>query len=437
MDQGAGGRTRPHLGHPAVVLRQELQVQGLAQTGRRGPGAPASPEFCPMLAQVSRWGGAAARGAIIVASPMDEPIDPAFLRDSELFENQPAEVDPGRPRPGTAARVRPGRRGLPPGRRGRPALRREERCPRGRRRAGRRRRARARRLPRARARCIGELALLTGSPRSATVRSPEHAELFAVEKAVFLDLMDVLPAFSRNLCVVLAKRLEATTLKVPRAAGKQLQGNLRYFDLATVIQTLIGSHQTGALVVSQDKHKLAEIFFYRGNIARAKLPAARRATTPSSSSSRAPIEGEFSFTGREVRGGRGAERDQHARDLAAHGVGAPAGRAAAAQGEAARPRAGVPAEGGPPLVGGPRHDRARGRGLVAPQEGREPQRPAARRAALLVRDLPDGLAPRSSRARSSSPGRVAFPPPRRSRRAPPRRAAPACRAGVRAASPRG
>ena len=30
---------------------------------------------------------------------------------------------------------------------------------------------------------FGELALLTGSPRSATVRSPEHAVVFAVEKA--------------------------------------------------------------------------------------------------------------------------------------------------------------------------------------------------------------------------------------------------------------
>jgi CRP-like cAMP-binding protein len=147
---------------------------------------------------------------------------------------------------------------------------------------------------------IGELALLTGSPRSATVRSPEHAELFAVDKAVFFDLMDILPAFSRNLCVVLAKRLETTTLKVPRASVKQLQGNLRYFDLATVIQTLIGSHQTGALVVNQDKHKLAEIFFFRGNIARARY---RHLVGDDAVFQlfQSTAEGDFSFTGREVR----------------------------------------------------------------------------------------------------------------------------------------
>jgi enoyl-[acyl-carrier-protein] reductase (NADH) len=66
---------------------------------------------------------------------------------------------------------------------------------------------------------VGELALLTGSPRTATVRSPDRAELFTIQKPVFLDLMDSLPAFSRNLCLVLAKRLETTTLKVLAGEG--------------------------------------------------------------------------------------------------------------------------------------------------------------------------------------------------------------------------
>jgi CRP/FNR family cyclic AMP-dependent transcriptional regulator len=149
---------------------------------------------------------------------------------------------------------------------------------------------------------LGELALLTGSPRSATVRSPEHAELFTVDKPVFLDLMVSLPTFARNLCLVLAKRLEATTLKVPRASTKQLQGNLKFFDLATVIQTLIGSHQTGSLVVVQDggKHKLADLFFVKGNIARAKV---RNLTGDDAVFQlfQSPLEGDFSFTGKTVQ----------------------------------------------------------------------------------------------------------------------------------------
>jgi hypothetical protein len=148
---------------------------------------------------------------------------------------------------------------------------------------------------------LGELALLTGSPRTATVRSPERAELFTVEKPVFLDLMVSLPDFARNLCLVLAKRLEATTLKVPRAQAKQLQGNLKFFDLATVIQTLIGSHQTGSLIVSQEgnKQKIGEMFFFKGNIARAKY---RQLIGDDAVFQlfQSPLEGEFSFTGKSV-----------------------------------------------------------------------------------------------------------------------------------------
>lgn len=149
---------------------------------------------------------------------------------------------------------------------------------------------------------LGELALLTGSPRSASVRSPEHAQLFVLEKAVFMDLMETLPPFPRGLCLVLARRLESATLKIPRAAAKQLQGNLKFFDLATVIQTLIGSHQTGSLVVTQEggKQKFADIFFYKGNISRAKV---RHLSGDDAVFQlfQSPLEGEFSFTGRSIQ----------------------------------------------------------------------------------------------------------------------------------------
>jgi hypothetical protein len=79
----------------------------------------------------------------------------------------------------------------------------------------------------------------------------------------------------------------------------QLQGSLRYFDLATVIQTLIGSHQTGNLVVSREKQKMAEILFFRGNIYRARY---RHLTGDDAVFQlfQSPVEGEFSFTGRDV-----------------------------------------------------------------------------------------------------------------------------------------
>jgi CRP-like cAMP-binding protein len=152
---------------------------------------------------------------------------------------------------------------------------------------------------------IGELALLTGSSRSATVRAPELAELFTVETPVFLDLLGTLPSFARNLCVVLARRLESTTLNAPASPSKQLQGNLRFFDLATVMQTLISSHQTGVLAVRQQggegekRRKIAEILFFKGNISRAKF---RHLIGDDAVFQlfQSPLDGEFAFTGRNM-----------------------------------------------------------------------------------------------------------------------------------------
>ena len=229
---------------------------------------------------------------------MAESIDPAFLRNSELFESQPDEVIRAVLAQGQLLEFGPGEVVFHQGDQGdrlfvvksgvlevlsTPSDASEA-------------------VPIAylgTGEVLGELALLTGSPRSATVRSPEHAELFAVERAVFIDLMDTLPAFSRNLCVVLARRLETTTLKVPRASGKQLQGSLKYFDRATVIQTLIGSHQTGNLTVTHRKKKTAELFFYSGNIYRARY---RHLAGDDAVYQlfQGTMEGDFSFTGREV-----------------------------------------------------------------------------------------------------------------------------------------
>jgi CRP-like cAMP-binding protein len=230
---------------------------------------------------------------------MAEPIDPVFLRNSELFESQPEEVVQAVLAQGQLLEFGPGEVVFRQGDRGdrlfvvksgvlevisTPADGSEA-------------------VPVAylgTGEVLGELALLTGSARSATVRSPEHAELFSVDRTVFVDLMDTLPAFSRNLCVVLARRLETTTLKVPRASGKQLQGSLRFFDLATVIQTLISSHQTGTLVVSREKRKVAELLFHHGNILRARY---RQLIGDDAVFQlfQTEVEGEFSFTGREIR----------------------------------------------------------------------------------------------------------------------------------------
>ena len=231
---------------------------------------------------------------------MSTPIDPAFLRSSDLFESQPDEVLKAVLAQGRVQEYGPGAIVFRQGDQGdrlyivksgvleilaAPADGSEATAI----------------AYLGSGEVLGELALLTGSPRTATARTPERAELFTIEKPVFLDLMVTLPHFARNLCLVLAKRLELTTLKVPRSLAKQLQGNLRFFDLATIIQTLIASHQTGTLTVTHEggKSKIAEIFFYKGNIARAKYKhlVGDDAVFQLFQS---PLEGEFAFAGRNV-----------------------------------------------------------------------------------------------------------------------------------------
>jgi CRP-like cAMP-binding protein len=230
---------------------------------------------------------------------MASPIDPAFLRGSELFEHQPEEVLQAVLLQGKLLVFGPGDFVFRQGERGdklyivksgvlEVLANRDG----------------AEAVPVAylgEGDVLGELALLTGSPRTATARTPERAEIFTLDAAVFADLMQTLPTFARDLCHVLARRLEATTLKVPRATTKQLQGNLRYFDLATVIQTLIGAQQTGSLVVTQaeGRERVTELFFYKGNIAKAKF---HHLTGDDAVFQlfQSPLEGDFSFTGRVV-----------------------------------------------------------------------------------------------------------------------------------------
>lgn len=117
--------------------------------------------------------------------------------------------------------------------------------------------------------CFGELALLTRSPRHANVRVPEQAELMIVEHNLFEHLMQNHPEFPSQLCVILAHRLVKLLQDLPVSDKKELQGNLQYFDLATVVQTLISSGQTGVMTLSVARQPVARLSFQSGNIFRA------------------------------------------------------------------------------------------------------------------------------------------------------------------------
>ncbi len=148
--------------------------------------------------------------------------------------------------------------------------------------------------------CFGELALLTGSPRSNEVRVPEKAELLVIDRSLFWDLMTNHTGFSIQLNVILARRLVSTLEDMPgRITKKELQGNLQYFDLATVVQTLISSAQSGIMTLSANEEVFASIFFQSGNIYRANF-GHRRGDEAVHHLFQTELVGEFLFESRGV-----------------------------------------------------------------------------------------------------------------------------------------
>lgn len=117
--------------------------------------------------------------------------------------------------------------------------------------------------------CFGELAILTESPRHANVRVPEQAQLMIIEHELFNELMGKYPGFAGQLCVILAHRLVKLLQGLPMDDKKELQGNLQFFDLATVVQTLISSGQSGVMTLTLAREPVAKLTFHSGNIFRA------------------------------------------------------------------------------------------------------------------------------------------------------------------------
>src|SRR5688500_12257553 len=101
MTVAEGRETLPFLRHPSVVLRQELGNQQLGQRGSlKGQGPRARRAAYRNTASFTR-SRRPLRGRPASSAPLDPsgimrrmaaPIDPAFLRASDLFESQPDEV---------------------------------------------------------------------------------------------------------------------------------------------------------------------------------------------------------------------------------------------------------------------------------------------------------------------------------------------------------
>ncbi len=145
---------------------------------------------------------------------------------------------------------------------------------------------------------IGEMAIMTGSSRASLARVPQRAEILKIEKKVFMDLLNQVPELSITLLEILSKRLEDGLRKQRAAARYQhLSGNLEYFDLATIIQTLASSERTGTLTITDQFERIfAMLYFEAGKVLYAKL-GHLRGEEAFYQLSQSPVQDAFTFRG--------------------------------------------------------------------------------------------------------------------------------------------
>jgi CRP-like cAMP-binding protein len=114
---------------------------------------------------------------------------------------------------------------------------------------------------------LGELTMLTCSRYSSMAHMPGGGELFSLTRSIFLSLLDMLPEFGRSLSTLFAHRLESMAKTSHIDRRQQFSGSLKFFDLSTIIQTIVSSGLTGTLTLfNEAEEPTAEVNFEKGSV---------------------------------------------------------------------------------------------------------------------------------------------------------------------------
>ncbi|KAF0250069.1 MAG: cAMP-binding protein [bacterium] len=96
---------------------------------------------------------------------------------------------------------------------------------------------------------LGETTALIGELHFSEARVPEGAEIFQISAEKLKEMIRSNPDFAEHMVVTFAKYLNRSYKKLSLQTKNKLQGSLFYFDLATVIQTLINTKESGLLTI--------------------------------------------------------------------------------------------------------------------------------------------------------------------------------------------
>ena len=119
---------------------------------------------------------------------------------------------------------------------------------------------------------IGDMGLFTRTERRSAGRVPEFADVLTLSLPVFEELTRTVPGYGLALATVFARRLEGFIKRMRgKKRRKELSGKLKFFDLPTVVQTLVTAKQTGVLTITDDDGKTyAEVLLLDGSVDRAR-----------------------------------------------------------------------------------------------------------------------------------------------------------------------
>ena len=144
---------------------------------------------------------------------------------------------------------------------------------------------------------IGDMALLTGTRRRSGARVPEMASVWTLDRDTFERITETIPSYGMLVAKIFARRLEDFIKHMRRQhqRRRELTGHLRYFDMPTVVQTLVSSNQTGILTITDgDGETFAEVLLREGEVARARR-GALQGEEAFYEIFASPKEGEFHF----------------------------------------------------------------------------------------------------------------------------------------------
>ncbi len=120
---------------------------------------------------------------------------------------------------------------------------------------------------------FGDLAVLTGQPRLAGVRTCEPTKVMQFEKLAFVRMLDKVPKIGAFFARNLAKRLHRTSTEAHVSVYSiDLAGNLEHFDLLVIFYTIIHSNRSGELELHNAENEIIGSFFFReGQLVHARI----------------------------------------------------------------------------------------------------------------------------------------------------------------------